>query len=169
MRKRWNKNMNKTSRNLLGSAHKTKTHQPPQRQSKATYQSEAKTCDRCTPRWKKSPLSLFLLTKSQRCCQFFGGERYMGLISKWANENKLWVLQNNSWSQLWGPAPSLKTDKIILSGWYLEAWIEETEYVLFNMCSPPYLHLSNVCRDVWRMCMTFSLLQCLLHASTPNL
>lgn len=79
----------------------------------------------------------------------FGGERYMGLISNWANENKWWVVQNNS--QSLGPPTSLKqskTDKIVLSGCYLKERIEVTEYVLFNMCSPLYLHLGNTSTEL---------------------
>lgn len=68
-----------------------------------------------------------------------------------------WV-QNNSMGAALRTAPSLKKDKIILSGRYLEERIELTEYVLFNMCSPLYLHLDTTAElvHVW---MTFSRVQ----------
>lgn len=75
----------------------------------------------------------------------------MGLISNWANENKWWVVQNNSWRQPLGPPTSqkkAKTDKIVLSGCYLKERIKVTEYVLFNMCSPLYLHLGNTSTEL---------------------
>lgn len=46
------------------------------------------------------------------------------------------------------PFPKITADKIVLSRCYLKERIELTEYVLFNMCSPLYLHLDNTTTEL---------------------